>query len=136
MVGLTGASGPIGSLGLGIALGRWMPAGQGGMADLAALVMGIMVGGAFLALVVFAAGLLLVVRAEVTRPLVALGVMLVACVANVAVMMLGLVVVGRSGGPAAMTLLIVVGASVAVLVVGARLALRAGGRTSHSADTT
>lgn len=96
------------------------------MADLAALVVGLMVGGALLALVVFAGGLWLLVRSEVARPLVALGVMLVACAANVGVTMLGLVVVGRAGGPTAFAVLAVAAASVAVLAAGAALALRAG----------
>ena len=96
------------------------------MADLAALVLGLMVGGALLALVVFAACLRVLVRSEVARPLAALGVMVVACAANLAVMMVGLVVMGRSGGPAAITLPALVAASVAVLAAGAALALRSG----------
>lgn len=119
-------SGPVGSVALGVALGRLVRAEQGGMADLAALVLGLMVGGAALALVVFAACLRVLVRPGVARPLVAVAVMLAACTANLAVTMLGLVVVGRGGGSAAIIVPVFVAASVAVLAAGAALALRAG----------
>ena len=129
-VALTALSAPVGAVAAGAALARIADATQGGMAGLAAGVVGLFVGGPFLAFLVF-----IVCTFALARPnkrAVAIGLMFVACVVDGAVVIVGLAITARTQADTAGILAVGL-MSMAVLGVGAWLALRAS-RGSSRAD--
>lgn len=122
-IALTALSGPTGAIAAGAALARLADATQGGMAGLAAAVAGLFIGGPIVALVVFTICAFAIARP--VRRWIAIGVMFLACLTNGAVAMLGLVIVARTEASEVGLIALAI-ASIAVLGVGAWLALRAG----------
>ena len=124
---LTALSGPLGAVAAGAALARIADATQGGMAGLAAGVVGLFVGGPILAFAVFVICAFALARPR--RRGVAIACMLAACIVDGVVILIGLVVTARSQADAAGVLAL--GAlSAAVLGAGAWLALKAADRQS------
>lgn len=126
---LTALAGPLGSIGIGLGLARWAEATTGGMAVLAALVLGLWLGAPVLACVVFVTCLLTLMRPEPHRRWVAVLVMLAAAVVESIVALVGLRVVTGMSTPE-IGLVVVAIAAIGVLGGGASFALSASRRPS------
>jgi len=135
-VALTTIASPAGSIGGAVWLGRGAQDADGGMAVLAAVVIGIWLGGPVLSLVVYLVCQSTLLRRRVAHPWRAFGVMVLAVVAELGVVLLGIVVVAGAATTSTEVLPVIVAAA-AVLAVGAVLALLAGGVTERvTAPTT
>jgi hypothetical protein len=121
-----GLCGPVGAVVAALALSKAADLNNGGMAGLAGLVSGLMVGGPLLAFLAFCLLMALPPGRSVHKKWLAIVVMLAAALIDLAVAVIGIVLMARSGGsPLALVLVAVV--SIAALAYGAILAVRAGG---------
>ncbi len=117
-----------------LALSKAADVNNGGMAGLAGLVFGLMVGGPLLAFLAFCLMMALPTGRSVRKKWLAVVTMLAVALVDLAVAVTGIVLMARTDG-SPIALLIVAAASIAVLAYGATLALRAGGVapvTAHS----
>lgn len=130
---LTALAGPLGSIGIGLGLARWAEATTGGMAVLAAGVVGLWLGAPLVAFIVFAVCLVTVARALPLRRWLALLLMLAAVVVEAIVALIGLRFVGGSATPE-VGLVVTAFIAMGVLGAGAYIAL-AGSRRRSSAPT-
>lgn len=124
---LTALAGPVGSIGLGIGLARWVDATTGGMAALAGGVVGLWLGAPLAALIVFAVCLVTVARPLQVRRWIALLVMLAAVIAEAIVVLFGLRLTGGMATPE-IGLVVIAIVAMGVLGGGATLALRSARR--------
>lgn len=113
---LTALAVPLGSVLFGFGLSRLGDATTGGMAGLAGGVVGLWLGGPFLALVVFGICLVTLLRSAPVRHWLALAIMVAFSFAEVIIVLLGL---GFAGRGSAADLALVVTAVVAIGLVGA-----------------
>jgi len=129
-VTLTAISGPVGAVATGATLARIADATQGGMAGLAAGVGGLFIGGPIVSLSVFT--ICAFAFAKPRRRGVAIALMVAASLVNGVVVLVGLAVVARSemDEPGLIALAVL---SMAVLGIGAWLALKGGNRTRPAA---
>lgn len=133
---LTALAGPLGSIGLGIALARWADATTGGMAGLAGGVAGLLLGAPLGALLAFAICLLTVMREVPMRRWLAMAIMCAAVIGEGLVMLVGLRLTGGMATPE-IGLVAVAVAILLVLAAGAYAALLAARRlmpAAHQAD--
>jgi len=121
-----GLCGPVGALVAALALSKAADVNNGGMAGLAGLVSGLMVGGPLLAFLAFCLMMALPTGRSVRKKWLAVVTMLAVALVDLAVAVTGIVLMARTDG-SPIALLIVAAASIAVLAYGATLALRAGG---------
>ena len=121
-----GLCGPVGALVAALALSKAADVNNGGMAGLAGLVFGLMVGGPLLAFLAFCLMMALPTGRSVRKKWLAVVTMLAVALVDLAVAVTGIVLMARTDG-SPIALLIVAAASIAVLAYGATLALRAGG---------
>lgn len=126
---LTALAGPLGSIGIGLGLARWAEATTGGMAVLAALVIGLWLGAPVLAFVVFVTCLLTIARPLHLRRWIALLVMLATVIVEAIVALMGLRMATGMSTPE-IGLVVVAIASIGVLGGGASFALSASRRPS------
>ena len=119
---LTALAGPVGSIGIGLGLARWAEATTGGMAVLAAGVVGLWLGAPLLALIVFGICLVTVMRGADVRRGIALLIMLATVMVEAIVALIGLRLVGGSASPE-VGLVIVAFCAIGVLGAGAFFAL-------------
>lgn len=124
---LTALAGPVGSVLAGVGLARSAEASSGGMAGLAAGVIGLWLGAPLFALIVFAVCLVTVMRGAPLRRWVAALLMLAAVIVEAVVALIGLGVAARSG-TADVGLVIVAFCAIGILGLGASIALRASRR--------
>jgi len=129
-VALTAISGPAGAVATGATLARIADATQGGMAGLAAGVGGLFIGGPIVSLIVFT--ICVFAFAKPRRRGVAIVLMVAVSLVNGFVVLVGLAVVARSemDEPGLIALAVL---SMAVLGIGAWLALKGGNRTRPAA---
>lgn len=120
---LTALAGPVGSVGLGFVLARWVEATTGGMAVLAGGVVGLWLGAPLAALIVFAVCLVTVARPLRLRRGIALIVMLATVIVEAIVALLGLSLTGRLGS-AEIGLVVITLVAIVMLGGGAAVALR------------
>ena len=109
-----------------LALSKAADVNNGGMAGLARLVFGLMVGGPLLSFLAFCLMMALPTGRSVRKKWLAVVTMLAVALVDLAVAVTGIVLMARTDG-SPIALLIVAAASIAVLAYGATLALRAGG---------
>jgi len=109
-----------------LALSKAADVNNGGMAGLAGLVFGLMVGGPLLAFLAFCLMMALPTGRSVRKKWLAVVTMLAVALVDLAVAVTGIVLMARTDG-SPIALLFVAAASIAVLAYGATLALRAGG---------
>jgi len=121
-----GLCGPVGALVAALALSKAADVNNGGMAGLAGLVFGLMVGGPLLAFIAFCLMMALPTGRSVRKKWLAVVTMLAVALVDLAVAVTGIVLMARTDG-SPIALLIVAASSIAVLAYGATLALRAGG---------
>jgi hypothetical protein len=121
-----GLCGPVGALVAALALSKAADVNNGGMAGLAGLVFGLMVGGPLLAFLAFCLMMALPTGRSVRKKWLAVVTMLAVALVDLAVAVTGIVLMARTDG-SPIALLIVAASSIAVLAYGATLALRAGG---------
>ena len=124
---LTALAGPAGSIGIGLGLARWAEATTGGMAVLAAGVVGLWLGAPVVAFIVFVVCLLTLMRRAALRRWVAILIMLAVAFAESIVVLVGLRFVGGSANPEA-GLVVVAIIVMGVLGAGAYAALAASRR--------
>jgi len=124
---LTALAGPAGSIGIGIGLARWAEATTGGMAVLAAGVVGLWIGAPVVAFIVFVVCLFTLMRPAALRRWVAILVMLAFAFAESVVVLVGLRFVGGSAQPE-VGLVVVAIIAMGVLGAGAYAALAASRR--------
>lgn len=124
---LTALAGPVGSIGLGLGLARWVEATTGGMAVLAGAVVGLWLGAPLAAFVVFAVCLFTVARSLHVRRWVALLVMLAAVVVEALVMLFGLRLTGGMATPE-WGLIVIAIVAMGILGGGASVALHSARR--------
>ena len=122
-IALTAVSGPLGAVATGATLARIADATQGGMAGLAAGVGGLFIGGPIVSLVVFT--ICVFALAKPHRRGLSIACMLAACIVDGLVVLVGLAIVARTEA-SELGLIVVAVVSMAVLGVGAWLALKAG----------
>ena len=126
---LTALAGPAGSIGIGLGLARWAEATTGGMAVLAALVVGLWLGAPVLAFIVFAVCLFTIARPLHLRRWIALLVMLATVIVESIVALVGLRMATGMSTPE-LGLVVVAIAAIGVLGGGASFALSASRRPS------
>jgi len=119
---ITALVAPIGSFAVGVGLARWAEATTGGMAVLAAGVVGLWLGAPLFALLAFGACLITVLRGSPIRRWRALAVMLAAAVLESIVALVGLRLVGGSATPE-FGLVVLAIVAIGVLGGGAMLAM-------------
>jgi hypothetical protein len=125
---LTALAGPVGSIALGLGLGRWAEATTGGMAVLGGVVLGLWLGAPLLSFLVFVTCLITLLRHDPVRRGIASLVMLAAVMAEGFVMLLGLRLVGGSARPE-VGLVVFSVLALGLLGAGAYVALRLSRRT-------
>lgn len=124
---LTALAAPVGSIAIGLGLGRWAEATTGGMAVLGLLVVGIWLGGPLLATIVFAICLVTLLRPSPIRRWIALLLMLAAVIVEAMIVLIGLRLVAGSASPE-IGLAIVAVVAIGLLGAGAVIAISASRR--------
>jgi len=121
-----GLCGPVGAVVAALALSKAADLNNGGMAGLAGLVSGLMVGGPLLAFLAFCLLMALPPGRSVHKKRLAIVAMLAAALVDLTVTVIGIVIMARFGGSSIALAVVAVG-SIAILAYGAILAVRAGG---------